>query len=161
MELSANLEDYLKIIFFLEQENKAARVKDIAEKMGVQKASVTGALQSLAQKRLIYYTPYSSVTLTPDGFKRASEVVYKNRVLYEFFHFILGLKEDVADKNACRLEHHLDDEALKALSEFIQFVYQCPRAGKEWLEKFKSFFDDQKKPCKKCVEEIFTKLKTH
>ncbi len=159
MELSSNLEDYLKAIFYLEQENRAARVKDIAEKMGVQKASVTGALQSLAQKKLIYYTPYSSVTLTPEGFKKASEIVYKYKVLFEFFHFILNLSEESSDKNACRLEHYLDDEALKALSEFIQFVYQCPRAGKEWLDKYKIFFEENKKECKKCVEDLLKRLK--
>ncbi len=159
MELSSNLEDYLKTIFFLEQENRSARVKDIAERLGVQKASVTGALQTLAQKRLIYYTPYSSVTLTPEGFKKASEIVYKYKVLYDFFHTILQLEENIAEKNACKLEHYLDETALKALSEFIQYIYQCPRAGKEWLEKFKIFFEEEKRDCKKCIEEIFKRIK--
>ena len=159
MDLSPNLEDYLKTIFFLEQENKSARVKEIADRLGVQKASVTGALQSLAQKRLIYYTPYSSVTLTPEGFKIATEIVYKYRILYEFFHYILQLKEDTAKENACKIEHFIDEDALKSLSEFIQYLYQCPRAGKEWLERFKTYFNSSKKECKKCIEEMYKKLK--
>ena len=63
-ELTSNLEDYLEVIFLLEQEQKSARAKDIADRLGVQRASVTGALQSLSQKGLINYHPYSSVTLT-------------------------------------------------------------------------------------------------
>jgi Mn-dependent DtxR family transcriptional regulator len=53
--LSESLEDYLETILDLEKTNKVARVKDIAEKMGVLRGSVTGALKNLAEKKLINY----------------------------------------------------------------------------------------------------------
>jgi len=48
--LSESLEDYLEVILELEQDHKVARAKDIAEKMGFQRSSVTGALKSLGEK---------------------------------------------------------------------------------------------------------------
>ena len=58
MVLSESLEDYLEIILALEKVNKVARVKDIAEKMGVLRGSVTGALKNLAEKGLINYAAF-------------------------------------------------------------------------------------------------------
>jgi DtxR family Mn-dependent transcriptional regulator len=67
LSLSENLEDYLETILSLEKTNKVARVKDIAEKMGVLRGSVTGALKSLVEKGFINYEPYSYITLTKKG----------------------------------------------------------------------------------------------
>ncbi len=62
--LSESLEDYLEIILDLEKTHKVARTRDIAEKKGVKRGTVTGALKSLGEKGLITYEPYSFVTLT-------------------------------------------------------------------------------------------------
>lgn len=118
--LSPNLEDYLETIFLLENEQSGARAKDIADKMGVQRASVTGALHSLAEKGLINYETYSPVTLTPEGFKTASKIMYRHKVLFEFLHNLLQLPEDVANENACRIEHQIDDMVLERLIDFVQ-----------------------------------------
>ncbi len=119
-DLSPTLEDYLETIFLLEKEQNGARAKDIADKMGVQRASVTGALHSLSEKGLINYETYSPVTLTPKGFKTASKIMYRHRVLFEFLHDILKLPENTANENACRIEHQIDDEVLEALINFVQ-----------------------------------------
>ncbi len=167
-DLSPNLEDYLEAIFCLEREKDSAKAKDIADRLGVQRASVTGALQALSQKGLINYTPYSSVTLTPEGFRLASEVVYRHRVLKEFFFSFLKLPEDVAERNACSLEHYIEDEALDRLIAFIQFVQRCPRVGEEWLVKFLTFCkieeDRSFEKCERCIRECleeFQKNSSH
>ena len=161
--LTPNLEDYLETIFHLEREKDSAKAKDIAYRLGVQRASVTGALQILSQKGLINYQPYSSVTLTPEGFRLASEIVYRHKVLKEFFYIFLKLPEHVAETNACRLEHYIDDEALDRLIAFIQFVQKCPRAGKEWLSKFQTFctgIENRSSTCIKCIKEVLDNLNT-
>ena len=84
IELSESLEDYLEIILNLEQAQKVARAKDIAAKMGVQRGSVTSALKSLKEKKLINYEPYSFVTLTPQGKKLAKEITRRHAVLKDF-----------------------------------------------------------------------------
>ena len=65
--LSDSLEDCLETILELEKNHKVARVKDIAEKMGILRGSVTTALKHLADKNLINYEPYSFITLTRKG----------------------------------------------------------------------------------------------
>ena len=60
--LSENLENYLETILVLQNENTVARVKDIAEKLGVLSGTVTSALRTLSDKKLINYKPYSFIT---------------------------------------------------------------------------------------------------
>ncbi len=135
-DLSPNLEDYLETIFLLENEQQAARAKDIADRMNVQRASVTGALHSLSEKGLINYQPYSSVTLTAEGFKKASNILYRHKVLFEFLHDFLQLPEDVSDENACRIEHQIDDLVLARLIDFVQFIKKSALAGQDWRQHF-------------------------
>ncbi len=146
--LTSSLEDYLEAIFSLELESKSARSKDIAERLGVQRGSVTGALQTLAYKGLIHYHPYSAITLTTEGFRQASRIVYRHKALFEFLHTFLQLPEDLAESNACRLEHHIDDEALDRLISFVQFVRTCPRTGADWISAFTRICRE----CEQCID---------
>ncbi|NLY41412.1 MAG: metal-dependent transcriptional regulator [Desulfovibrionales bacterium] len=134
--LSSSLEDYLEVIFTLESQYSEARAKDIADAMSVQRASVTNALQKLAQLGLINYQPYASVTLTPEGFRIATRVAHRHKVLFDFLHSILGIRPDQAEETACKLEHSFDDESLDALIRFVRFIKTCPRTGPDWLAAF-------------------------
>ena len=158
--LSPSLEDYLETIFLLESSNSSAGARDIADRLGVQRASVTGALRSLSEKGLINYQPYSSVTLTPEGFRLAARIVHRHKVLTEFLQKFLGLPSDVAEANACRMEHHIDDEALERLIQFIQFVQNCPRTGNDWLKAFSRFCSEHGKcaNCRTCVQNCLENL---
>ena len=152
--LTSNLEDYLEAIYRLESEQQAARAKDIADRVGVQPASVTGALQTLATKGLIHYTPYRTVTLTEAGSRLAHRIVHRHAVLKEFLHTFLQLSEPVAETNACRLEHHIDDQSLERLVAFIQFVQHCPRTGPDWLQAFTRMCSDKGRceNCEPCIQ---------
>ena len=70
-DVSAAMEDYLEAIFHLVVEKQVARARDIAEGLKVSRSSVTGALQSLAEKGLVNYEPYEVITLTRKGKKIA------------------------------------------------------------------------------------------
>ena len=83
--LSASLEDYLQVIFHLEESHRVARAKEIAAQMKVQRASVTGALKALASRGLINYSPYSHITLTVAGRHVAQDIVRRHNTLREFF----------------------------------------------------------------------------
>ena len=85
IELSASLEDYLESIFFLSKEGGKARPKDIAERMNMRAASVTGALRTLAEKGLINYEPYAFVTLIETGY----DIAGKHEALLHFFTQVL------------------------------------------------------------------------
>lgn len=134
--LSASLEDYLEVIFHLEQSHRVARAKDIADQMNVQRASVTGALKALASRNLINYSPYSYITLTPQGREVARDIIHRHDTLKEFFMTALQLSPEDAEANACRIEHAIDPGAVDRLVRFLEFIKICPRTGIVWFEAF-------------------------
>ena len=72
-KLSFSLEDYIEEIYNQVLRNGQAKVTAIADALNVKKASVTGALNTLAEKKLVNYAPYSPVTLTNEGEKIAKK----------------------------------------------------------------------------------------
>ncbi|MBD3166813.1 MarR family transcriptional regulator, partial [bacterium] len=103
-ELSPNMEDYLETIYLQDLEGHAAKVKDIAEKMGVSKPSVTEALTVLQDRGLVLHQKYGDVELTDRGRLTAEEIYERHCLLFDFFHQILGVPEDQAEDDACKVE---------------------------------------------------------
>ena len=150
-ELSESLEDYLEVILSLEQENKVARAKDIAQKLGIQPGSVTGGLKSLVDKNLINYEPYSYVTLTAEGARIARAIARRHRILKEFLSKILQLDEKTAETAACRMEHAVDEISVERLVDFVEYLFECPRAGGAWIQGFVDYTRSGKKSWEKCA----------
>jgi len=155
-KLSESLEDYLEVILQLEQSQKVARAKDIAANMEIQRGSVTSALKNLKEKKLINYEPYSFITLTPKGKKLAKEITHRHTVLRDFLLMILQLDEETAEATACRMEHVIDNKSLEKLLYFFDFIYKCPRAGKDWVEAFLNYCSSGKldrEKCERCLDD--------
>jgi len=138
--LSSTLEDYLEVICRVIAEKGRARVLDIASALSVHKSTVTAALKSLAEKKLVNYRPYQAATLTAKGRKAAQEVIRRHELIRRFLVEVLLVEEHVAEENACRMEHVLDNEVLERLRLFAEFVKECPRAGDDWLKAFQYYF---------------------
>lgn len=158
--LSASLEDYLEVIFHLEESNRVARAKDIADQMNVQRASVTGALKALAGRGLINYSPYSYITMTATGRKIARDIIHRHDTLREFFVTALQLTLEEAEANACRIEHCIDPVAVERLVRFLEFIKTCPRTGVDWFDAFARYCRRgvQTSNCRDCVEMCLQKL---
>ena len=152
--LSASLEDYLQVIFHLEESHRVARAKEIADQMSVQRASVTGALKALASRGLIHYSPYSHITLTVEGRHVAQDIVRRHNTLREFFIATLQLDPQQAEANACRIEHAIDTVAVDRLVHFLEFLRLCPRTNLEWLEGFALYCrrGAQDSSCRECLK---------
>lgn len=159
--LTASLEDYLEAIFQIISEKSAVRPKDIAARLRVSGASVTGALRSLALKELINYAPYDEITLTSAGRAAAKDVVRRHEVLRDFFVKVLAVEEDHADQAACRMEHSIPRDILERFVRFVEFVDLCPRGGANWIEGFNYRCDHGQNPgqCEKCVSGVLTKVR--
>ena len=112
-------EDYLEAIRVVMDNNNSAeaRVKDIADEMGVKYPSVNNALQSLSKEKLINYRPYKNITLTTKGESLARRVLYKHKLLTCLLIEALDCDEKLAEENACRIEHDLDDVVIKKLAK--------------------------------------------
>ena len=154
--LSESLEDYLEIILALENKNKVARAKDIADKMGVKRGSVTSALKNLSDRGLINYEPYSFVTLTTEGSSLAKNVVYRHTAIKKFLVNVLQIDEATAESTACRMEHTVDKLTLERMVSFFDFIFSCPRAGEDWIQSFmNSCVSDKSRngeKCRACVD---------
>ncbi|MBQ3834784.1 MAG: metal-dependent transcriptional regulator [Elusimicrobia bacterium] len=117
--LTESLENYLETIAMLKRENKIARVKDISKELDVKNSSVNIALNVLADKGLVIHEKYGYVDLTEEGQKIADDIQHKEDVLVKFFTEILGVDQEIALKDACRMEHTISDETLAKLIFFI------------------------------------------
>lgn len=132
------MEDYLELILKLKQENKVARVRDIAKGLNVKMPSVTSMLNNLAKRNFISHEKYEYADLTASGLKKAKEAVFKHMILFNFLNNILKVNIRQADSDACRMEHTISPVTLKKLIGFIEFIESCPGVGSECLEYFKS-----------------------
>ncbi|ARN57368.1 metal-dependent transcriptional regulator [Sedimentisphaera salicampi] len=121
-KLTSGLEDYLEAIYLIQEKEGSARVKQIAEKMSVRAASVTGALQSLSAKGLINYTPYEHIRLTKKGRNEAVRVESRHRLLKRFFEDVLCVDEQKAGEAACKCEHGLHQEIYDKFTSLMYFL---------------------------------------
>ena len=137
-KLTASQEDYLEAIWALIWKEGVARVSDIADRLGVSMPSVSGALKTLAKGQLVEYTPHKYVTLSDRGMELAGRISARHGMLRKFLTDLLGVKPELADSNACRIEHVVDEAVSRRLSHFVKFISDGPLA-KEWPEQFKGF----------------------
>ncbi|HBA85808.1 MAG TPA: DtxR family transcriptional regulator [Verrucomicrobia bacterium] len=151
--LTASLEDYLEAIFQIIADKQAVRPKDIARRLEVSNASVTGALRTLANKALINYAPYDVISLTSTGRTAALDVIRRHEVLRDFFVKVLAVDGANADQAACRMEHSIPKVILERFVQFAEFVEVCPRGGSKWIAGFGYHCDRGSAPdkCERCI----------
>jgi len=131
-ELSQSLEDYLEAIYEIARSKKAARAKDISERLGVNRSSVTGALHALSDRKLINYAPYDIITLTDHGERVAASISNRHEVLRDFLVDVLGVERSSAEESACGMEHVVSEEILYRLTRFVDCVRTCPGVQLRW-----------------------------
>lgn len=119
-QISASLEDYLEVIYEIFEEKQGVKAIEISRRLGVGRSSVTDALKSLADKQLVNYGRYDVISLTKEGQAAAKGVIQKHSVLSKFFTEVLELSSQEADKNACRIEHVISEEAFKGFVRFMK-----------------------------------------
>lgn len=121
-KLSFSLEDYIEEIYAQVLKNGQAKVTAIADALGVRKASVTGALNILSEKKLINYAPYSPITLTSEGEKIAKSILEKHEKISEFFFEVLNIPHDEALEIACKMEHIVSDRLFNNMIKLTDYV---------------------------------------
>jgi len=119
-KLTFTMENYLEAIYELSSEGTGARVSDIADRLGVTKASTNSAMSTLAEKGLIVNEKYKEIFLTPEGLKLAEFTSKKHHVIQQFLTKILKVEPSVADNDACAIEHVISNDSIAAMQEFMQ-----------------------------------------
>jgi DtxR family transcriptional regulator, Mn-dependent transcriptional regulator len=120
---SSSAEDYLEAIIVLSREvGGGVRVSELSERLGVSKPSVSVAVRKLADAGLVLHERYGSIELTSTGRMRAEEIAARHDLIHKFLTEILGVNEETAQQDACRLEHDLSEEAVQLLAKFVAFL---------------------------------------
>ena len=120
-KMSKSHEDYLEAIVMLGGTTEVSvRSVDIANKMGVSKASVNKAVTALKEKALAEQPYYGDVTLTEAGYAYGTAVYDPHRILSKFLNKELGNPEDVAEQEACLMEHAISDESFEKWRAYIK-----------------------------------------
>lgn len=119
--LTQAIEDYLKAIYEITLSDERATTNQIAERMGVTPASVTGMLKRLATNDppLLKYRKHRGVELTPAGERVALEIIRHHRLLELFLHEQLGYSWDQVHAEADRLEHVISEDLEERIAQTL------------------------------------------
>ena len=121
-ERSASMEDYLERIAILGGDKGIVRITQLSRSMGVKKSSVTAAINKLLKLGLVKHEKYGYVELSSEGQKIALDVLNRHRILQQFLTRVLGVKEEIAFRDACEMEHSISLSNVEKLAIFIKSV---------------------------------------
>lgn len=141
-DLSPNMEDYLETIYLQDIEGQAAKVKNIADAMGVSKPSVTEALSVLQDRGLVLHQKYGDIELTDKGRHTAEEIYRRHTLLKAFFEGILGMDSELAEDDACKVEHLISDTATDRFDAFLRFIEKATSNGSDYKGFLKEFHQE-------------------
>jgi Mn-dependent DtxR family transcriptional regulator len=132
--LTPSMEDYLEKIYELMNEKGYARVSDIAMSLDVQPSSVTKMLQKLDENQYVTYEKYRGIVLTSRGQRLGKLMKQRHHRLAEFLR-MLGIEEDVIQKDVEGIEHHVSPSTLESLQSLVMYFDEHP----ECLQGFQAF----------------------
>lgn len=131
-------EDYLKTIDKIVTEKGYAQVKDISRALDVGPSSVTGMLKKLTDDGYINYEKYGGVTLTQKG-KETANITKKKYTTIKDFLIALGVSENVAEEDACKMEHVITPDTYDVFLSFCEF--SITEKGSNQISHFKRYFE--------------------
>jgi DtxR family Mn-dependent transcriptional regulator len=129
LSLSGPVEDYLKAIYDLELVGAPASTNDIADRLAISPASVSGMVRRLADQGLITHEPYRGVRLTGDGRRAALRTLRRHRILECYLTAVLGYPWDRVHAEAERLEHAASEELVERMAAALGDPVQDPHGA--------------------------------
>lgn len=112
-------ENYLETILVLYNRNGSVRSVDIAAEMDFSKPSVSIAMKSLREDECVSVDENGYITLTQKG-REIAERIYERHLLFTEWLTSLGVPEEIAAADACRIEHDLSAESFSAIKKYIK-----------------------------------------
>lgn len=117
MSVHESGEMYLEAILVLSQKSGFVRSVDVGEYLGYSKPSVSRAMGILRRENYITVDKDGGLTLTPAG-RQIAEMIYERHTLLSKILTCLGVEEETATADACRIEHVISDESFQALKRY-------------------------------------------
>ena len=116
MRNNESSENYLETILILSKKLPVVRSVDIANELGYKKSSVSIAMKNLREKNNITVSDAGFITLTESG-RQIAEMIYERHELLSECLEKLGVDKEIAAEDACRIEHVISEETIKAIVE--------------------------------------------
>lgn len=117
MSVHESGEMYLEAILVLGKKSGFVRAIDVSEYLGYSKPSVSRAMGILKKGEYIVVDKDGSITLTEKG-KQIAEKIYERHTVLSKLLMKLGVNEETATADACRLEHAISDESFQAIKNY-------------------------------------------
>ena len=120
MKLQESGENYLETILILSQKNGSVRSIDIANELNYSKPSISRAMGILKKAGLITIEKNGQINLTEIGHEKATAIYERHCLIKEFLIQTLQIDEELADKDACRIEHVLSVETFERMKDVLK-----------------------------------------
>ena len=112
-------EMYLETIYILSQKSPKVRGIDVADEMGFSKPSVSRAVGLLKRSGFVFTDDEGFIKLTEEGEEKARRIYERHTVLSQLF-MALGVDEETAVNDACRIEHYMSDQTFEAIKAHME-----------------------------------------
>ena len=119
MNIHESAEDYLEAILILRERQGAVRSIDVVHQLGLTKPSVSVAMKRFRENGYIEMDADGFITLLPPGEEIAQRIYSRHKLLTRFL-MALGVSEEVAAADACKMEHDLSDETFEKIKAHAQ-----------------------------------------
>jgi DtxR family Mn-dependent transcriptional regulator len=117
--LTRSVEDYLKAIYRLSPQGRPAATSEIAQRLELSPASVSGMVKRLSEQGLLEHVPYKGVQLTPEGRRAALRMLRRHRLIEAYLVAFLGYTWDTVHDEAERLEHAVSDTLVDRMAAVL------------------------------------------
>ena len=117
--INESAENYLETILILSKKFPVVRAVDIANELDFKKSSVSIAMKNLREKEQITVTDAGYIYLTDAG-REIAEMIYERHEMISKALMALGVPQEIATEDACRIEHVISKESFEAVKNYIQ-----------------------------------------
>lgn len=136
-EVTHSTAHYLLAVASLAESGDRPRAADVARQLGVSRAAVSMQLRTLREHDLVQVGRDNRLKLSRHGADLVARIASKREVLKEFLHQVLGVDPQVAERDACKIEHLVSEESGAALVRFIRFLHSDDEVSTNFVTRFR------------------------
>jgi Mn-dependent DtxR family transcriptional regulator len=118
-------EDYLEALLLLQQNQSDIHAIDLVNFTGYTKPSISRAIHKLVNQQYLIVDENNHLQFTPEGYELAQKIYYKHTTLTKFF-ISLGVDPEIAEVDACRIEHIISETTFQAICDSLALADQTP-----------------------------------
>ena len=119
MKIKESAENYLETILMLKNKNGYVRSIDIANHLNFTKPSVSVAMKAFREEGYINVDENGNITLTEKGIQIAEEIYSRHNIIAKAL-ILLGVDEETAYEDSCKIDHHISNESVEKISQYLK-----------------------------------------